>query len=172
MDVLNKLMFFSSHVIVLQSSDLLERWSWGSRLSSSSVSSSFSSDQSQSSSAAGSPAPPARTHTHSLYFMTTPQIERKQLVCEWMKGREEEEWDLLQCGDLGHLVLALSHFLPQNVKQLPHLRPTLLLQRVMIETLRTNKNRKSTECSHHAGWLGISMNEPQQFTLLNVSIYS
>lgn len=99
----------------------------------------------------------ARTHTHSLYFMTTPQTERKQLVCEGMKGREEEEWDLLQCGDLGHLVLALSHFLPQNVKQLPHLRPTLLLQRVMIETLRTNKNRKSTECVHitQAGWESV-----------------
>lgn len=174
MDVLNKLMFFSSHVIVLQSSDLLERWSWGSRLSSSSVSSSFSSDQSQSSSAAGSPAPPARTHAHALTLFHDDATNRKKAAGLWMnegkRGRgvgPSSVWrSWTSC--------PRSVPLPSSERQTAAASSPDAASPACYDWDAAHKQKQEINrvCSHHAGWLGISMNEPQQFTLLNVSIYS
>lgn len=84
----------------------------------------------------------ACTDTHTRWRHV--HLSRQHVTAGRQRRARGKQPDLLQRGDLGHHLLALSHLSLQSVKQLPHLRPTLLLQRVMIETLRTDKNRKSS----------------------------
>ena len=84
----------------------------------------------------------ACTDTHTRWRHV--HFSGRQVAAGRQRRARGKQPDLLQRGDLGHHPLALSHLSLQSVKQLPDLRPTLLLQRVMIETLRTDKNRKSS----------------------------